>query len=177
MLSIDFDGSAAPGEKSMTRNAKLQYAAAKPIGIDDIPIIDLRVTDGLDPVGEIATELAEAASEIGFFYVSGHGVPAELCSRAMTASRRLFELSEVKKTRIEVNQFQRGWMRQGWPILRDQRLTMPKKYFSGAETSMRRKCRKPQLYLSSIRTSGLTRMRLFYVPRLSLTTRALWPWG
>ena len=113
MHSIAFSGSVVQWEKSMTRNAKLQYAAAKPIGIDDIPIIDLRVTDGLDPVGEIATELAEAASEIGFFYVSGHGVPAELCSRAMTASRRFFELSEVKKTRIEVNQFQRGWMRQG----------------------------------------------------------------
>jgi len=31
----------------------------------------------------------------------------------MTASRRFFELSEVTKARIEVNQFQRGWMRQG----------------------------------------------------------------
>ena len=49
MLSIDFDGSAAPGEKSMTRNAKLQYPAAKPIGIDYLPVIDLHVTDGSDP--------------------------------------------------------------------------------------------------------------------------------
>ena len=113
MLSIAFDGSAAPWEKTMTRHDKLQYAAAKPIGIDDIPIINLQETGGLDPLGKTSAELAKAASEVGFFYVTGHDVPADLCTKAMTASRRFFELPEAAKARIAVNQFQRGWMRQG----------------------------------------------------------------
>jgi hypothetical protein len=49
MHSIAFSGSVVPWEKSMTRNAKLQYPAAKPIGIDYLPVIDLHVTDGSDP--------------------------------------------------------------------------------------------------------------------------------
>jgi isopenicillin N synthase-like dioxygenase len=97
----------------MTQNSKLQYAAAKPVGIDEIPVIDLQETGGSDPLGKTSTELAKAASETGFFYVTGHGVPAELCTKAMTASRRFFELPTAAKARIEVNQFQRGWMRQG----------------------------------------------------------------
>jgi len=39
MHSIAFSGSVVPWEKSMTRNAKLQYPAAKPIGIDYLPVI------------------------------------------------------------------------------------------------------------------------------------------
>ena len=97
----------------MTQKSKLRYAAAKTIGIDDIPVIDLQKTSSLDQRGTTSAELVKAASEVGFFYVSGHAVPAELCTRAVMASRRFFELPEVTKAQIAVNQFQRGWMRQG----------------------------------------------------------------
>ena len=62
----------------MTQYPTLQYAEAKFANVSDIPVIDLKTDDVIEEVEMIATLLIEAASETGFFYVSGHGVPAEL---------------------------------------------------------------------------------------------------
>ena len=78
----------------MTQYPTLQYAEAKFANVSDIPVIDLKTDDVIDEVETIATLLIEAASETGFFYVSGHGVPVELCNQAMRASRSFFELPE-----------------------------------------------------------------------------------
>lgn len=97
----------------MTQYPTLQYAEAKFANVSDIPVIDLKTDGVIDEVETIATLLIEAASETGFFYVSGHGVPVELCNQAMRASRSFFELPESTKMAIAINQHQRGWMRQG----------------------------------------------------------------
>ena len=97
----------------MTQYPTLQYTEAKFANVSDIPVIDLKTDGVIDEVETIATLLIEAASETGFFYVSGHGVPVELCNQAMRASRSFFELPESTKTAIAINQHQRGWMRQG----------------------------------------------------------------
>ena len=99
----------------MTQYPTLQYTEAKFANVSDIPVIDLKTDGVIDEVETIATLLIEAASETGFFYVSGHGVPVELCNQAMRASRSFFELPESTKTAIAINQHQRGWMRQGLP--------------------------------------------------------------
>lgn len=97
----------------MTRSDTPDYASALTIAQADIPVVD--PSDMHAPSGrrEIAMELVRAASDLGFFYVAGHGVPDELCETAMSASRRFFEMPEPVKAAISIDQHQRGWMAQG----------------------------------------------------------------
>ena len=97
----------------MTQSSTPDYARAKTVGLADIPVIDLAGTDSPAGRAAVAAALVKAASEIGFFYVSGHGVSAQLCADAMAASRRFFELPEAAKAGIAVDRHQRGWMAQG----------------------------------------------------------------
>jgi len=89
------------------------YARARTVEETDIPVVDL---SGIgSPAGRdaIAEALVRAASDIGFFYVSGHGVSQNLCDKAMAASRRFFEMPAPVKQAIAVDRHQRGWMAQG----------------------------------------------------------------
>ena len=97
----------------MIQSSTPDYAKAKTVGHEDVPVIDL--ADIGTPQGRdaAAAELTASASEIGFFYVSGHGVSSKLCTDAMAASRSFFELPETVKAGITVDQHQRGWMAQG----------------------------------------------------------------
>ena len=97
----------------MTQSSTPDYARAKTVGLADIPVIDLAGTDSPAGCAAVAAALVKAASEIGFFYVSGHGVSAQLCADAMAASRRFFELPEAGKAGITVDRHQRGVMAQG----------------------------------------------------------------
>ncbi|MGY4976721.1 isopenicillin N synthase family dioxygenase [Streptomyces sp. 900105755] len=60
-------------------------------------------------------ELRSAAHEVGFFYVTGHGVPAALRDEALTAARAFFALPEQQRLEIEnLNSPQfRGYTRTG----------------------------------------------------------------
>lgn len=58
-----------------------------------LPVIDLRSPD-LDA-------LRRATHEIGFFYLTGHGVPAALPDQLLTSARDFFCLPEVNKLQIE----------------------------------------------------------------------------
>ena len=64
------------------------YAAARTVDFSEIPVIDLSAMNTPEGQARIAQTLVKTASEIGFFYVSGHGIPPELSARAMAASRR-----------------------------------------------------------------------------------------
>ena len=97
----------------MTQSSTPDYARAKTVELVDIPVIDLAGTDSPAGRATVAAALVKAASEIGFFYVSGHGVSAQLCVDAMAASRRFFKLPEAAKAGITVDRHQRGWMAQG----------------------------------------------------------------
>ena len=46
-------------------------------------------------------ELREACHDIGFFYVSGHGVDQELCTQVLELSRRFFELPLEEREAID----------------------------------------------------------------------------
>ncbi|MBT6566453.1 MAG: isopenicillin N synthase family oxygenase [Candidatus Puniceispirillum sp.] len=89
------------------------YAKAGLVNFEDIPVIDLSAIDTEQGRTQIAAELVHTAKTIGFFYISNHGIAAEICAKAFTASRRFFALPVSDKTSIEVNQHQRGWMAQG----------------------------------------------------------------
>lgn len=72
--------------------------------MDGIPIIDvsgLRAEEA-GPRRAVAAELGRACREIGFFYVTGHGIPEALRGEVFAAAARLFALPEAEKERVSV---------------------------------------------------------------------------
>jgi isopenicillin N synthase-like dioxygenase len=72
--------------------------------------VDLR-----DPPGQLQAHLREAAHEVGFFYLTGHGVPAALTGRVLAAARRFFALPQSDKDAVAMvrSPHFRGYTRLG----------------------------------------------------------------
>lgn len=86
------------------------------------------------PIEGVARDIGRACRENGFFYVAGHGVPADLIGRLDAAARRFFALPEDDKMEIA--------MRHGGPAWRG--------FFPvGAELTSGRPDRKEGLYFGS----------------------------
>jgi isopenicillin N synthase-like dioxygenase len=75
-----------------------------------LPVVDLRAG-----VGRLREGLREAAHEVGFFYLTGHDVPATLVARVLEAARRLFELPQADKDAVAMvrSPHFRGYTRLG----------------------------------------------------------------
>lgn len=70
---------------------------------DTIPIIDLSplLSGTEDGLKKVAAEIGEACRGVGFFFVTGHGVPADLMERAFATSAAFFSADEsVKRTAL-----------------------------------------------------------------------------
>ncbi len=66
-----------------------------------IPLLDLRRMDaGAAQRAEFLAELRTAAHEVGFFYVTGHGVEAQSLTGLMRCARLFFALPEPDKLAI-----------------------------------------------------------------------------
>ena len=85
----------------------------------ELPTLDLRRFAGTDRALFLA-ELRRTAREIGFFYVTGHGVPETLPGEVLAASRRFFALPEIEKLKVEMvrSPHFRGYNRPGWELTR-----------------------------------------------------------
>jgi isopenicillin N synthase-like dioxygenase len=84
-------------------------------GVTALPVVDLRA----DP-GELRTGLREAAHEVGFFYLIGHGVREELVGRVLAVARRLFALPQPDKDAVVMSRSPhfRGYTRLGGELTR-----------------------------------------------------------
>ena len=89
------------------------YAAAKSLSLDDIPVIDLTPLLAGESINEVAEKLMLAASNTGFFYIKNHGVEQSVIDGAMVASKAFFKLAADEKETVLVNQQQRGWLAPG----------------------------------------------------------------
>ena len=80
-----------------------------------LPVVDLRAESG--PLRE---GLREAAHEVGFFYLTGHGVPEALVASVLDAARRLFALPQADKDAIAMvrSPHFRGYTRLGGELTR-----------------------------------------------------------
>src|ERR1700722_14933762 len=68
-----------------------------------IPTLDLRRFDAGDVErASFLTELRMAAHDVGFFYVTGHGVDARLLDDVIETSSKFFSLPEADKLAIEM---------------------------------------------------------------------------
>ncbi|TFC53638.1 isopenicillin N synthase family oxygenase [Cryobacterium sp. TMT2-17-1] len=67
-----------------------------------LPVLDLSRLDRGDAEAEaFRADLREATHSFGFFYLTGHGVPADLTDRVMRTARAFFALPEADKMAIE----------------------------------------------------------------------------
>ncbi|OBI96762.1 oxidoreductase [Mycobacterium asiaticum] len=83
--------------------------------VTTLPVVDLRA----DPP-RLRARLREAAHEVGFFYLTGHGVPEALTTRVLDAARRLFALPQAEKDAIAMvrSPHFRGYTRLGGELTR-----------------------------------------------------------
>jgi isopenicillin N synthase-like dioxygenase len=80
-----------------------------------LPVVDLRAAPG-----QLRDSLREAAHGVGFFYLTGHGVPATLSGRVLEAARGLFALPPADKDAIAMvrSPHFRGYTRLGGELTR-----------------------------------------------------------
>ena len=103
-----------------------------------IPLIDL--TDALQPDGprsaEVARQMRAAGLAAGFFYVSRHGIPAELIGRQFDAARALFDLPLDAKQAVSLTRSisLRGYEALGQQTLdADARPDLKESFYCGLE--------------------------------------------
>jgi len=91
----------------------MSYAAAKNLDRSIIPVIDIAaLKDGTDP-GAVAEALHRASREVGFIYVSNHGIPEILIDATRRAALDFFHLQEVKKQEVAISDKHRGYLALG----------------------------------------------------------------
>lgn len=75
-----------------------------------LPVVDLR-----DDPTALRRQLRTVAHEVGFFYLTGHGVPEHLTDRLLTEARRLFALPDADKDAVAMRNSPhfRGYTRLG----------------------------------------------------------------
>ncbi|MBO0864584.1 MAG: isopenicillin N synthase family oxygenase [Mycobacterium sp.] len=78
--------------------------------ITPLPVVDLR-----DDPDDLRSTLRKAAHEVGFCYLTGHGVPDGLAARVLAEARRLFALPQADKDAIAMvrSPHFRGYTRLG----------------------------------------------------------------
>lgn len=84
-------------------------------GVTALPVIDLR-----DDPGRLRQGLRTAGHEVGFCYLTGHGVPPDLVTRILGVARRLFALSPSDKDAVAMvrSPHFRGYTRLGGELTR-----------------------------------------------------------
>src|SRR5262245_36117387 len=86
----------------------------------EIPILDLARADGsLQAERALSADLRQAAIDVGFFYVVGHGVPQDVIDDAFTAAGEFFAWPLERKQTIAVDQLHRGFLSVGGAKMSD----------------------------------------------------------
>jgi isopenicillin N synthase-like dioxygenase len=80
----------------------------------EIPVLDLRRADcGAASLQALAADLRRAAIEIGFFTLTGHGVPRGAIDDVLAAARLFFAQTLAQKQALTVDARHRGFLRVG----------------------------------------------------------------
>jgi len=84
---------------------QLSGAASGTIPVIDVaPLRHHRATGNGQAAAEaVAHELHNACSDIGFFAVTGHGIPVGLQARVLDTARHFFDLPQEEKDKICLN--------------------------------------------------------------------------
>jgi isopenicillin N synthase-like dioxygenase len=97
----------------------MSYAEAKQVDRNVIPVIDIGpLRSGADP-GRVGKALHEASRNVGFIYVTNHGVPEAAIDAARGAAMRFFRSDPGLKETVRVSGAHRGWLAQGGAKMQD----------------------------------------------------------
>jgi isopenicillin N synthase-like dioxygenase len=61
----------------------------------------------------VARDIHRACTEIGFFYIAGHGVPDVVIDTAVAEAKRFFRLPQATKAETAINRYHRGFSALG----------------------------------------------------------------
>lgn len=89
------------------------FAGAQSTDSLSIPVIDVSGAVSGNDIAGVATAIYKAATDHGFFYISGHGIDPVIMDQAFAVSKAFFDLPTHGKTGVAVDIHQRGWMAQG----------------------------------------------------------------
>lgn len=84
-----------------------------PARVDGLPIIDIAPLPG--PTGDaeaVGRQIDTACRDLGFFYITGHGIDQGLQARLESLAGQLFDLPEDEKAEIAMHRGGRAW--RGW---------------------------------------------------------------
>ena len=101
-----------------------------------IPVIDIGPLAHNDKgaLQRIADEMREASEPAGFFYVTGHGIPDQICQRAQQAAATFFARPVDEKLVSAVDELHRGYVGFGQTKLSsDARADLKESYVWGLE--------------------------------------------
>ena len=79
---------------------------------ETIPIIDIGplLVGHAGALDDVAAQMRQACTDIGFFYVINHGMDADIVTRSFDVSRDYFDLSFEEKMKVRMNRHQCGFM-------------------------------------------------------------------
>jgi isopenicillin N synthase-like dioxygenase len=82
---------------------------------DTIPVIDIAdyLTGAPGALAEIARQVREALTHVGFFVLTGHDVPPPLIAQTFAEARRFHDLPMDKKLALKLNEHVNGYMAMG----------------------------------------------------------------
>jgi isopenicillin N synthase-like dioxygenase len=80
------------------------------LNFSEIPQIDLSSFDDNQPDPSVIKQLANACTEVGFFYVRNHGVESQLVEELHYEAQRFFNQSIASKMEIKINERMRGYL-------------------------------------------------------------------
>ena len=94
--------------------------APAPADFVEIPVLDLARADaGPQAERALAAELRQAAIDVGFFYVVGHGVPQNVVDDAFAIAGKFFAWPLERKQTIAVDKLHRGFLSVGGAKMSD----------------------------------------------------------
>lgn len=97
---------------------------AAPKDFDSIPVIDISHLRSEDPSAqmEVAVKIGQAAREVGFIYISGHGIDERLFADLLAATKRFFALPLEEKMRVYISNSRnhRGYVPEGEEVFATQ---------------------------------------------------------
>lgn len=91
----------------------MEYATAKTMRPDAIPVVDLSMLRESSGATDVANALHRASQSLGFIYVKGHGISQESIDRARKYAFEFFRSSDANKATVLVSSSHRGWLKPG----------------------------------------------------------------
>jgi isopenicillin N synthase-like dioxygenase len=98
----------------------MNYAPTNPKDFVEIPVLDLaRAQNNPQAERTLASELRQAAIDVGFFYIVGHGVSQTIIDDVFAVASQFFDRPLECKQSVAVDQLHRGFLAVGGAKMSD----------------------------------------------------------